>query len=394
MQAMASAPFPAAQSVIKPMAPATISLDSPSPELLRVRLAGEWQITGQLPGIDEIAARLDRDARLARVACDVGEVARWDSSLVLFLLRVSGMCARRMKVFDHANLPEGIRRLYLMAAPAMERAAVPRAPANGNIFADIGARAGQAAEAVCSLCEFIGEITLACLRLLAGKSSFRRDEFVLLLQRCGIDALFLVSLISVLVGMIFAFVGVIQLAMFGAQIYIAHIVGIAMVRVMGAVMAGILMAGRTGASFAAELGIMQVNEEIDALRTLGIMPVDFLVIPRMLALMIMLPLLTLYADMMGILGGMVISSAMFDISPMEYWQHTLMAVKLSNLWIGLVNGFVFGAIVAIAGCYHGMKCERNAAGVGAATTSAVVSAITGIVIATALITFVCQIFGV
>jgi phospholipid/cholesterol/gamma-HCH transport system permease protein len=209
-----------------------------------------------------------------------------------------------------------------------------------------------------------------------------------------VDALFLVSLISVLVGMIFAFVGAIQLTMFGAQIYIAHIVGIAMVRVMGAVMAGILMAGRTGASFAAELGIMQTNEEIDALKTLGVAPVDFLVLPRILALIIMLPLLTLYADMMGILGGMVVSAGIFGINPVEYWQHTLMAVKLSNLWVGLINGLVFGVVVAIAGCYHGMQCERSAAGVGTATTSAVVSGITGIVIATAIITFICQIFGI
>jgi len=167
-----------------------------------------------------------------------------------------------------------------------------------------------------------------------------------------------------------------------------------MVRMMGAVMTGILMSGRTGASFAAELGIMQANEEIDALKTLGVSPVEFLVIPRVLALVIMMPLLTLYADLMGVLGGFFISVGMLGLNPIEYLNHTKDAVKLNYLWIGLIHSFVFGVIVAIVGCFRGIKCERNAAAVGEATTSAVVTAITAIVVATAIITFICQILGV
>ncbi|TAM41355.1 ABC transporter permease, partial [bacterium] len=210
----------------------------------------------------------------------------------------------------------------------------------------------------------------------------------------GADAFALVSLISLLVGMILAFIGAIQLRLFGAQIYIANIVGIAMVRVMGAVMTGVLMSGRTGASFAAELGLMQTNDEIDALQTLGISPVEFLVMPRVLALIIMMPLLTVYADFMGILGGLFVSTSILGLNPVEYWQHTQAAVKLSNLWVGLIHSFVFGIIVAVAGCLRGIKCARSAAAVGEATTSAVVSGITGIVIATAIITLICQVLGV
>jgi phospholipid/cholesterol/gamma-HCH transport system permease protein len=139
---------------------------------------------------------------------------------------------------------------------------------------------------------------------------------------------------------------------------------------------------------------MQVNEEVDALKTLGLSPVEFLVMPRVLALIIMMPLLTLYADFMGVLGGFVISVNFLGLNPVEYWQHTRSAIHLSNLWIGLIHGFVFGIIIAVAGCLRGMNCERSAEGVGAATTSAVVSAITSIVVATAVITLICQVLGV
>ena len=217
---------------------------------------------------------------------------------------------------------------------------------------------------------------------------------MLLIKRCGVDTLLLVSLISLLVGMILAFVASIQLKMFGAQIYIADIVGIAMVRVLSAVMTGIIVSGRIGASFAAELGMMETNEEVDALKTLGVSPVEFLVIPRVLALVLMMPILTIYADVMAILGGFLISVWMFHLNPLEYLNHTQLAVHLSYVWIGLIHSFVFGVIIAIAGCLRGIECKRDAAGVGNATTSAVVTAITGIVIATAIITFICQVLGV
>ncbi|HNW40032.1 MAG TPA: ABC transporter permease, partial [Candidatus Omnitrophota bacterium] len=247
---------------------------------------------------------------------------------------------------------------------------------------------------VLSLLNFLGEIAVAFSRLFTGKAYFRGDEFLFLLQRCGADALFLVSLISVLVGIILAFIGATQLKLFGAQIYIANIVGIGMVRAMGAMMAAILMAGRTGASFAAELGLMQTNEEIDALKTLGISPVEFLVVPRVLALVIMMPLLTLYADLMGILGGLIVGVSLLGLNPVEYWQHTQSSITLVNLWVGLIHSFAFGVIIAVAGCFRGMQCQRSAAALGDATTGAVVNAIISIIIATAVITFVCQVLGV
>jgi phospholipid/cholesterol/gamma-HCH transport system permease protein len=182
--------------------------------------------------------------------------------------------------------------------------------------------------------------------------------------------------------------------MFGAQIYVANLVGIAMVRVMGAVMTGIIMAGRTGAAFAAQLGTMQVNEELDALETLGISPMEFLVLPRMLALCIMMPLLCLYADLMGVLGGLIVGVGMLDISAVQYYKQTQAAIGLNNLVIGLFHSAVFGILVALSGCLRGIQCGRSASAVGQATTSAVVTGIVSIIVATAIITVMCNVVGI
>ena len=188
--------------------------------------------------------------------------------------------------------------------------------------------------------------------------------------------------------------GAVQLMMFGAQIYVASLVGISMVRVMGAIMTGIIMAGRTGAAFAAQLGTMQVNEEIDALKTLGISPMEFLVLPRMLALVLMMPLLCLYADLMGILGGLIVGVGMLDLSAVEYFNQTKASVTLGHFWIGLFHSAVFGVLVYLAGCLRGLQCGRSASAVGDAATSAVVTGIVSIIVATAIITIICNVLGI
>ncbi len=235
---------------------------------------------------------------------------------------------------------------------------------------------------------------VAFLRFLTGKARFRRRDLALLIESCGVQALPIVTLICFLVGLILAFIGAIQLQLFGAEIFIADLVGIAMVRLMAAIMTGIVLAGRTGGAFAAQLGTMQVNQEIDALRTLGIDPMEFLVLPRMLALGLMMPLLCLYANVMGILGGMVVGVGMLDIGLIQYYNQTVQAVNLWNLGIGLFSGTLFGIIVALSGCMRGMQCGRSASSVGDAATSAVVTAIVGIIITTALVTLICNALGI
>ena len=162
---------------------------------------------------------------------------------------------------------------------------------------------------------------------------------------------------------------------------------------MGAIMTGIIMAGRTGAAYAAQLGTMQVNEEIDAMKTLGVTPMEFLVLPRMLALAAMMPLLCIYADIMGILGGMIVGVAMLDLNPIVYLNQTKAALNLTNVWIGLFHSAVFGVLVALSGCLRGMQCERSASAVGYAATSAVVTGIVSIIVATAIITIMCNVLG-
>jgi len=360
---------------------------------LQLKLGGDWRIFSALPTVEEVIAQLAAHPEVEDIAFGVGEGIQWDSGLISFLRHVARESETRKIRVNLEGLPQGARKLLAMALQVSEKT-VQRPVVHEPFLEKIADQALQASRSTLSLLNFLGDIAVSFVRFFRGKVYFRREEFITILQKCGSDALPLVSLISALVGIILAFIGAIQLRLFGAQIFIADIVGIAMVRVMGAVMTGVLMSGRTGASFAAELGIMQTNEEIDALRTLGISPVEFLVLPRIMALVIMMPLLTLYADIMGILGGFVISTAVLGLNPVEYWNHTQSAVKVAHLWIGLIHSFVFGIIIAVAGCLRGIRCARSAVAVGEATTSAVVTAITSIVIATAIITLVCQILGV
>lgn len=370
-----------------------ISLDYSTPKTLCIKLNGDWLIVSGIPTVNEVFGRFNQAQTTAQITFDARGLLKWDSGLVAFLFHFIRECERKQIQINSQGLPLGVQKLLILASKVNEKVSLDPIEA-GSFLTRIADKILNCWDGALSLLSFIGEIAVAFGRLIRGKVYFRWDEFLLILQRCGADALVLVSLISILVGVILAFIGVTQLKMFGAQIFIANIVGIGMVRVMGAMMTAILMSGRTGASFAAELGLMQTNEEIDALQTLGVSPVEFLVIPRILALVIMMPLLTLYADLMGILGGFIISIGLLGLNPVEYWQHTQSAVSLVNLWVGLIHSFVFGVIIAVAGCFRGIQCSRSASAVGEATTEAVVSAITSIVIATAVITFVCQVLGV
>jgi phospholipid/cholesterol/gamma-HCH transport system permease protein len=235
---------------------------------------------------------------------------------------------------------------------------------------------------------------LSVAALTRGKARFRWVDLWTYIQDCGPSALPIVSLISLLVGLILAFVGAVQLALFGAQIYIADLVGLGMTREMGGLMAAIIMSGRTGASYAAQLGTMQVNSEIDALKTMGFEPMEFLVLPRILALILIMPLLCLYADLMGIVGGALVTVSFFDVSLVEYLNRTANAVHLSDFTIGIVKCAVFGVLIALSGCMRGMQCGRSASSVGDAATSAVVTGIVFIVIADSLMTIMCNRLGI
>lgn len=244
----------------------------------------------------------------------------------------------------------------------------------------LGLGALAISDATLASLKFLGEAALAVGRFARGRATFRSIDLAGVIQECGPSALPIVSLISFLVGLILAFMGAVQLRSFGAQVYVADLVAIATAREMGCLMTGIIMAGRTGAAFAAQLGTMRVTEEIDALVTIGIRPMEFLVLPRMIALVLMMPLLTLYADVLAMLGGALVGVAVLDIDATQYLERTTDALALRHVAIGVIKGGVFGVLVALSGCLRGMRAGRSAAAVGLAATSAVVTAIVLIVV--------------
>ena len=373
---------------------AKIGFERTSAQSVTVELKGKWTIDSPIPSSTQLIQQLNQGEPVDRIQFEASALTAWDSSLLTFLLKLTADCDRAGIDIKAATLPSGVQRLLQLATAVPEREGARRSIKRIPLLARIGDAAIEFKRSAVDMLAFVGEIFAAFIVLLKGQARMRRSDLIATIQECGLDALPIVSLISALVGLILAFVGAVQLVMFGAQIYVASLVGIAMVRVMGAVMVGIIMSGRTGAAFAAQLGTMQVNEEIDALQTLGISPIEFLVLPRMIALMIMMPLLCLYADLMGIIGGLIVGVGMLDISPIEYYNMTRASVGLSHFWIGLFHSAVFGVLIAVAGCMRGMQCGRSASAVGAAATSAVVTSIVSIVVATAIITLICNVIGI
>jgi phospholipid/cholesterol/gamma-HCH transport system permease protein len=374
--------------------PVSMEITQPAPDCLLIGLAGNWTLESRIPSLDEFSRRITGKTAFRRLRFDGSGISHWDSSLLAFLRRMVEQAGQRGMEPEFDGLPEGVRRLLELAA------AVPAKPDTGKhgeqapLLAQIGTITLKYLHGAPEMVRFLGEVTLSFGRLLRGRAQFRRTDLLLIIQDVGPQALPIVSLISFLVGLIVAYMGAVQLAQFGAQIYIANLVGIGMVREMGALMTGVIMAGRTGASFAAQLGTMQVNEEIDAFRTLSISPMDFLVMPRMLALIFVMPLLTLYSDLVGMLAGLFVASTTFDIGTFEYYHQTVQALNLRHFAVGISMGTTYGILIAIAGCLRGMQCGRSAQAVGEATTSAVVTSILFIVIAASLLTIIYQRLGI
>ena len=361
---------------------------------LVVRLSGEWKLGRQLPQGEEVRDQIGSSDTVSRISIDSQAVTGWDSGLITFLMTIIEIGSEMHIPVVKDALPSGVLRILALASAVPERKGVRREAARTSVVDSIGDCAVAFWRSNLEMIGFIGEASIALIKLFVGKAQFRPSDLFVTMQECGAQALPIVSLISMLVGLILAFIGAIQLKIFGAQIYVASLVGIGMVRALAAIMTGIIMAGRTGASFAAQLGTMQVNEEIDALKTLGISPMEFLVLPRMLALFFMMPLLSLYADVMGILGGLIIGVSMLDLNFMEYYNKTSQSVHMNDLWVGLFSAAVFGVLVALAGCLRGMQSGRSASAVGEATTSAVVTGIVSIVVAMAVITVLCHVLNI
>ncbi len=374
--------------------PCTCDIARLAPDTLCVSLRGAWTLQAPRPTAHHLHPQLTSLPAVRRLVFETQDLTAWDSGLLTFLLALHALCVGQQIDMILAGLPQGAQRLMALATAVPERQDARRQAVRDGFVVRLGKGAFALLDATRAVLAFVGEAALALGQLLRGRARFRRVDLLLIVQACGVQALPIVSLISFLVGLILAFVGATQLQPFGAQVYVANLVGIGMAREMGAMMTGIIMAGRTGAAFAAQLGTMTVNQEIDALKTMGVNPMEFLVLPRLLALVLMVPLLCIYADLVGILGGACVGIVGLQIIPSQYYQYTMKALHLHDFAMGLVKGGVFGVIVALAGCLRGMQCGRNASAVGTAATSAVVTGIVWIVIWDAILTVLYAVLGI
>ncbi len=237
----------------------------PTADTLLIELSGSWRLQDEVPALTDVEQQIEAIPRVQRMTFDTSELTAWDSALVTFLLELMAFGAQRQIVVGQEGLPEGLRRLLHLATAVPERQGARREAIQEPFLDRVGQETLAMIASVGDLLGFVGEAVLALGQFLRGRARFRPVELIGLIQECGAQALPIVSLICFLVGAILAFIGAVQLAMFGAQIYVANLVGMAMTLEMGAMMTTIIMAGRTGAAFAARLGTMTVNEEIDAL---------------------------------------------------------------------------------------------------------------------------------
>lgn len=331
--------------------------------------------------------------KVSAISVNAKNLKKWDSTLVVVLFNLLNAAHEYKIKITLSDIPNGLLRL-LNLANTVDRKPDKSSVSKSPFLNAVGLWGINIWQTFITGLDFIKNTFHSIGRLILGKAIMRQVDFLFALEDCSWRAIPIISLISFMVGLILAFVGAVQLKLFGAQIYVASLVTIAMTRIMGAIMIGIIMAGRTGASYAATIGTMQVNEEVDALKTMGIPTTDFLVLPRFLALVLTMPFLTMWADFMGMIGGGTVSILMLDIAPQEYIRYSVNAFNLTNFLVGIFHGLVFGCVIALCGCYYGVNCGRNADSVGVATTKAVVSAIVWMIIMTGIITLMCEVIGI
>ena len=357
--------------------------------VLLVSLAGDWLEPADNPVLPALEAEFARGG-VTVLRFNPEGLGKWDSRLVALLFKCYDSCDQQKVTFEIDSLPAGVAKLLRLARAVPEKKDAARILSRAPFLQRVGEAGLATWSGGIGMLTFLGENVLAFGQLLRGKAQFRWTDTFLVMQQCGPQALGIVALINFLIGLILAFVGATELASFGASIYTADLVAVATVREMGCIMTGIILCGRTGAAFAAQLGTMKVNQEIEAFQTFGISPIEFLVLPRMLALILMMPLLCIFADAIAIAGGFLVSTVMLDISPALYLTRTVESVKLSAFLLGIIKGGYFGVVVALTGCLRGMQCGTNAAAVGQATTSAVVTGITTIIASDGLFAVICS----
>jgi phospholipid/cholesterol/gamma-HCH transport system permease protein len=359
---------------------------------LVVTLSGTWKLGAPRPDPRALEQALAADPP-RRVRFETRELGAWDTALLAWLRGALHCKAVENIEIDRSGLPHGVVEM-LELAERVEGTPREKAAAPVSLVGRLADTAERIGTGIVAALDFLGRVTQSLGRFVTLRAQFRRSDLYASLQSAGAEAVPIVTLLSAIVGLILAFVGAVQLRLFGADLYVANLVGIAMVREMGAMIVGIILAGRTGAAYAAQLGTMKVTEEIDALQTFGISVVDFLVLPRVVALFLMTPVLCLYSIVLGCLGGALVGVGMLGLSGRLYFDQTLRALELSDLFGGVFHSIVYGLLVGLIGCLRGMRCGSDAAAVGEATTSAVVSALVAIVVADGVMAVVFNALGI
>ncbi len=350
-------------------------------DVLTLALSGQWRLRDPSRPFWAPPPQMAGARRL--VVTDAG-LSRWDSSAALYLVDAGLWCARQGVELDLGALPPELRELAALARQALQEPPAP-APPRPRGVTRLGVDAQRLVAATRSAAEFMGECALGLASALRRPRGLRRDDWLLHVQQAGPEALPIISLMAFLVGTILAYQSALQLTRFGAETLIVNLVDLSVTRELGPIMVAVVLSGRTAAAYAAELGSMAVGEELDALETAGVSPVEFLVVPRLLALAIVTPLLTVYADFVAVLGGTAVAWSMVRVSPLAFYVASKQALNWHDVRMGLLKSAVFGLIVGVCGCLRGLRARRDTAGVGQAATSAVVTSILWVVLADSIL---------
>jgi phospholipid/cholesterol/gamma-HCH transport system permease protein len=342
--------------------------------------AGLWKRVGEV---------LERERRFSRAEVDLAGVESIDGSCMALLVHLRAELAKRRIPCEFVGGSQELRRLLDLHGRRRIRRRAPRKPRNA--IEQVGHATLNLFTATLHVLDFFGELLVAAFTAIKTPRSLNLRDVGLTMERAGADAVPIVLLINFLTGFVMAYQSAVQLARFGANIFVADLVGLAMARELGPLMTAIILCGRSGAAFAAELGTMKVSEEVDALRTLGLLPLRYLVLPRVLGLMLVAPVLTLLADAIGIGGGVIVAAATLDVRPSAFVSELQQVMGPWDVISGLIKSVVFSGTLGIIACQQGLATGGGAEGVGRQTTSAVVISLFSLILLDAIFTVL---FGV
>ena len=352
-----------------------LSVEGKTGEETTIRLAGRLALEDLKPLMADLQA-IPGHVKPRRLSVDLADVEYLDSAGALALIELQNRASALSIPVDLLNVSEKDHGLLgLIDREVLQRPPLRPEIIRSPIIEKLGEIARKQYQDFQEIMSFVGELVTALTYCLVHPRLVRWADVTFYMKRAGADGLPIVALISLLLGLIMAFMSSLQLKQFGANIYVANLVTIAMVRELGPIMTAIIVAGRSGSAFAAEIGTMIVNDEVNALVTMGFDPTRFLAVPKVIAAMIVVPILTVYADLFAILGGLIVGVTGLDLTFYTYIQQTKSSITIFDFVTSLIKAVVFAALISGIGCQRGFQVKGGAEGVGMSTTSAVVSAI-------------------